>query len=244
MRAAPFLAHAMSARYKRRVDDALQCVQEFAQLVKNPYIAFSMGKDSTVALHLTRKIMPECKAIYIDANCAFPEAYELLEKTPNSEKFSTQEDFLDIFERMGGVDGGRELEKETMQSTVITPVKKLVSMGYDGQILGLRADENHGRNMNFRLRGKIYWHKGYGVHICQPIADWSNNDVWGYIFSNKIEYCKVYDKMWDLPIEQQRTSYWAGETARRQGRWIWLRQNYPDLFAVLCTRFPEAGRYT
>jgi 3'-phosphoadenosine 5'-phosphosulfate sulfotransferase (PAPS reductase)/FAD synthetase len=226
------------------VDNALSRIIEFSRLTKNPYIAFSMGKDSTVALHLTRKIIPNCKAIYIDANCAFPEAYQLLENTPNAEKFPAQEDFLDTLERMGGVHGGRELENETMRTTVTYPVKQLVSMGYDGQVVGLRADENRGRFMNFKVHGAVYYHNGYGAYTCQPIADWSYDDVWAYIFSNGIDYCKTYDKMWELPREWQRISYWAGETARRYGRWAWLRINYPDLFSVLLQRFPDASNYT
>lgn len=241
---APFMAHALSTRHKRKVDKAILRIQEFSELVKRPYIAFSMGKDSTVTLHLTRIVIPQCKAIYIDANCAFPEVYELLARTPNTEKYPATEDFLDTLERMGGVDGGRELENETMRTTVIHPIKQLAALGYDGQVVGLRAEENHGRFTNFKVHGAVYFHRGYRIYTCQPIGDWSYDDVWAYIFSNNIEYCKTYDKMWHLPRDWQRISYWAGETARRYGRWAWLRQNYPDLFSTLYQRFPNASRYT
>lgn len=238
------LLHSKNKRYRRHVEQALERISQWSSLIEQPYIAFSMGKDSTVALHLTRTILPGCIAIYIDADCAFPEAYELLRATPNALSFPAQESFLDTLERMGGVDGGRELENETMRTTVTHPLAQLRKLGYDGHIVGLRAEENRGRVMNLRKRGFIYHHAGYDMMVCQPIADWSYDDVWAYIFSNDIEYCKTYDKMWHMPREWQRISYWAGETARRWGRWSWLRQNYPDLFDKLVSRFPEAGRYT
>jgi 3'-phosphoadenosine 5'-phosphosulfate sulfotransferase (PAPS reductase)/FAD synthetase len=124
-----------------------------------------MGKDSTVALHITRQVRPGCVAIYIDADCAFPEAYDLLRATPNAITFLADEPFLDTLERMGGVDGGRELENETMRTTVIRPLKRLRELGYDGHVVGLRAEENRGRYMNFKVHGAVYHHNGYGMYV-------------------------------------------------------------------------------
>ena len=238
------LAHATTRAYHQRVSDALDRILRWNELVIQPYIAFSAGKDSTVSLHLTRQVISDCVAIYIDAGCAFPEATDLLHATPNVLTFAADEPFLDTLERMGGVDGGRELENETMRTTVIHPLARLRSEGYDGHVVGLRAEENRGRDMNFKIHGAIYYHSGYAMWVCQPIVDWSYDDVWAYIFSNGIEYCKTYDKMWHMPREWQRISYWAGETGRRYGRWAWLRQNYPELFDKLVSRFPNAARYT
>ena len=33
-------------------------------------------------------------------------------------------------------------------------------------------------------------------HILNPIIDWTNADVWNFIRSNDLEYCKLYDEGW------------------------------------------------
>ena len=34
-------------------------------------------------------------------------------------------------------------------------------------------------------------------HICNPIIDWSDEDVWHYIKGKNLPYCELYDKGWD-----------------------------------------------
>jgi len=69
-------------------------------------------------------------------------------------------------------------------------------------------------------------------------------DVWAYIVSTGADYNAAYDAMEGIPWRERRISYWAGETNRGLGRWSWLRARYPDLWAKLCERFPDAVRFT
>ena len=68
---------------------------------------------------------------------------------------------------------------------------------------GLHIDESPMRRLGL-LRDKCYkditWGKNSGVNygkghgiVFYPIFDWSVYDVWYYIFSNKIPYCKLYN---------------------------------------------------
>jgi 3'-phosphoadenosine 5'-phosphosulfate sulfotransferase (PAPS reductase)/FAD synthetase len=154
------------------------------------------------------------------------------------------EPLLETFQRFGGFEGGKALERETMRTTVYEPIRKLIQeYGFDGCCYGLRAAESHGRAMNAKTRGAVFQYKRDGLWACQPIHDWQYNDVWAYIVANDVPYCGVYDRMWDMPEEDQRLSYWAGETKRRWGRWAWLKRNYPDLFNRLARTFPEVRGY-
>jgi len=132
-----------------------------------------------------------------------------------------------------------------MRTTVWNPIKRLVAeYGFDGVCYGLRAEENPAtRGQLARYRGAVFQYKRDGLWACQPIHDWTYNDVWAYIVTEKLPYCGVYDRMWDMPEEDQRLSYWAGETKRRWGRWAWLKRNYPDLFNRFAAEFPEARNY-
>lgn len=238
-----FVLHGKTPVFSRRVKAAEQRVSDWLDIVDNPYIAFSTGKDSTCVLNLVRQQAANTTAVYFDADSSFPESKQTVQKTDSLIAFPTDEPILDTLVRHG-LDGGAGLERATMQSTVWGPIKRLVeTYHFDGVALGLRAQEAYGRKMNAYVRGSIYQYKRDGLWACQPIWDWSYNDVWAYIVTNNLDYCGVYDRMWDMPEEDQRLSYWAGETKRRWGRYAWLRRNYPELFNQLAARLPEVRAY-
>ncbi len=243
-RRARFLAHAALPACARRVARAETRVAEWLACVRNPYIAVSSGKDSTVILDLVRRQRPETPALYIDADCSFPETIAWLDATPNLIRFPADEPFLDTLARHG-LEGGADLDRATMQSTVWGPIRRLVAeYAFDGVCYGLRAEESRQRRLHAHTRGALFQYKRDGLWACQPIWDWRYDDVWAYIVQRNLPYCGVYDRMWDMPEEDQRLSYWAGETKRRWGRYAWLRRNYPALFNQLAARIPEAARYT
>jgi 3'-phosphoadenosine 5'-phosphosulfate sulfotransferase (PAPS reductase)/FAD synthetase len=229
--------------YKWRVEQARQRIAMWLKKVENPYIAFSTGKDSTCLLQLVREQASDIPAVYFDADCAFLESYEMLGKTENVISYKTDESLLATFHRLG-FESSR-LEYETMQTTVWGPVKRLVAeYGFDGVAYGLRSEENpRARGALAQYRGAVFQYKRDGLWACQPIHDWLYDDVWAFIVSNSLPYCAVYDKLWDAPEEDQRLSYWGGETKRHWGRWAWLKRNYLDLFNRFAAEFPEVRCY-
>lgn len=238
-----FKLHAQTAGFSRRMGLARQRIGEWLPLVERPYVAFSTGKDSTVTLALVREQVPDTPAVYLDADSSFPESREMLRRTENVVVYETDEPILDTLERHG-LDGGVDLDRATMQSTVWGPIQRLVAeYAFDGVALGLRTEESHGRRMNAYVRGSVYQYRRDGLWACQPLWDWSYNDVWAAIVTLELDYCGVYDRMWDMPEADQRLSYWAGETKRRWGRYAWLKRNYPELFNELAARIPEARAY-
>lgn len=239
-----FQLWAQTRQHQYRVRKAQERIEQWLDRIKNPYIAFSTGKDSTCILNLVREQRPITPAVYFDADCAYPESKETLAQTENTIIFPTQESLLDTFRRFGGFEGGKALERETMRTTVYEPIKRLIEVyAFDGVCYGLRAQESHGRKMNAQIRGAIFQYKRDRLWGCQPIHDWLYDDVWAYIVSQKISYCTVYDKMWDMPEADQRLSYWAGETKRRWGRWAWLKRNYLELFNRFAAQFPEVRNF-
>lgn len=238
-----FTLHSRLPAYRHRVARAFSTTREWLELCQKPYIAFSGGKDSTVILHITRQLAPDTPAIYLDADNCFPEVSDLIDQTPNCTRYPTSEPFLATLKRFG-LDGGKDLDRQTMKSTVYEPVRKLIDeYGYDGCIYGIRAEESHGRRKSVQVHKEIFFAKGYGVWQCQPIGWWLYRDIWTYIVSNNVPYAGTYDKMWDMPPDDQRVSYWAGETKRRYGRYAWLKRTYPDLWNKLCQELPEVRSY-
>lgn len=232
-------------QHQWHVRQAQDRISRWLEKVTHPYVAFSTGKDSLCTLHLVRQQAPHVPAVYFDADSAFPESKKMLKDTPHVIIFPALEPLLDTFRRLGGFEAGPDLERETMRTTVWEPIKRLIDQyGFDGVALGLRAEENpSSRGKLSDYRGAIFQYKRDGLWACQPIHDWVYNDVWAYIVSNHLQYCGVYDRLWDAPEEDQRLSYWAGETKRHWGRWAWLKRNYPDLFNEFAGEFPEVRNF-
>jgi 3'-phosphoadenosine 5'-phosphosulfate sulfotransferase (PAPS reductase)/FAD synthetase len=111
----------------------------------------------------------------------------------------------------------------------------------DGALLGLRAEESPGRNMNRVTHGTIYAHSD-GVLRCTPLADWRGLDVYGYLLSHGIEPLHVY-RCCGLAArpDKVRKSWWFPGAHVNYGATVWLRMYYPSLYHRLCELWPIAG---
>lgn len=238
-----FLLYGRLPIFQRTVQRAEQRVSEWLTKVTRPYVAYSGGKDSICILALVRaQTLPPVPAVYFDAQCTFPEVETLLAQDPYLLKYPADEPFLDTLTRCGL--SGQAVEEETMRTTVYGPIARLLAeYHFDGVCYGLRAEESRGRALNAYTRGAVFQYKRDGLWACQPIWDWTYMDVWAFIVSRNLSYCGTYDKLWDARQEDQRISYWAGETKRRYGRYAWLKRNYPSLWNQLVAAMPEASAY-
>jgi phosphoadenosine phosphosulfate reductase len=236
-----FEMHSHLPSFHRKVGRTQQMIREALSEMTAPYIALSTGNDSWVTAHMVWEERPTTPAVYFDAAAPFPESTEFLAYLAQDHPVLTwpTEPILDVFERLGGPTAPG-IDRATMEATVYTPIRALLYENhYDGVFLGLRGRECEGRANSIKFHGRIYRYKRDGVLRCLPLADWDYRDVWSYIVSRGLPYNRVYDKMWDMPIPDQRVSYWAGETKARWGRWVFLKRHYPDLWNAFSERFPE-----
>lgn len=242
-----FLLHAQLSQHIKQVGKARSLIAAALTQCQNPYIALSGGKDSLVAADLVWDQRPETPAVYYDAVCAFPETYALLDRLEEQGRPIIRwpcEPFLETLERLGGPDAPG-VENATMESTVYAPIRSLLAAyPFDGVFVGLRLEESRGRRMLTVARGQNFHNQRDGIWQCLPVAQFTYADIWAYIASNRLDYNRVYDKMEDLPERERRVSYWAGETNRHMGRWVWLKHHYPDLFNRFAERFPEVRWYS
>lgn len=65
------------------------------------YVAFSGGKDSTVLLHLVRKIYPDVTAVFVDTGLEYPELREFVKHTENVEIIRPSKTFLEVITECG-----------------------------------------------------------------------------------------------------------------------------------------------
>jgi len=226
--------------YQKRLKRARATISSALEKGARPYIAYSTGKDSTVMAHLVWEQAPDVPGVYFDADCAFPESTELIERESKKHtiiKFPTDA-LLDTLKEHGGP-MAKGIGERTMQSTVRKPLQQLrKKYNFDVSFIGLRADESDGRAKLIQSRGLLFQRKD-GTWECLPVGFFDFWDVWAYIISNGVDYNRAYDKMLDMPERNRRISYWAGETGVTFGRYSFLKRHYLDLYTKLCQEFPE-----
>ena len=64
--------------------------------VSGVYISFSGGKDSTVLLHIARKIYPDIKAVFVDTGLEFPEIRQFVKTYENVEIVRPKKTFKQV----------------------------------------------------------------------------------------------------------------------------------------------------
>ena len=65
------------------------------------YVSFSGGKDSTVLLHLVRRIYPHVKAVFFNTGIEFPEVISFVRSTPNVEWVKPKMKPAEVINRYG-----------------------------------------------------------------------------------------------------------------------------------------------
>lgn len=226
--------HSKMPSFKKKVDRSIEIIKQFLITTKNPYIAWSTGKDSTCCVGLVRKIK-NIPAVHLDNGVELPGTAETREKIDNVIHHVADTLFLDLMDQYGFE--AKELRKKNF-------VEQFEENNYfDGVILGLRADESRVRLHNAR-RGNIYKRKD-GMYVCCPILHWNIKDVFAYLIKENLPIHPHYLMDSQRPIEERRVGSFISSRNRGAalGRFVWIRQQYPELFAELSVRFPEIKKY-
>ena len=122
------------------------------------------------------------------------------------------------------------------------PIKKFQKdNNYDLSFIGLRKQESQARKFMLCKYGKYFFCKKYNINQAYPLSDWKTQDIFAYIFSNKLEKLlhPAYYKNKFKKSEKIRVSWYCDPTMFSSGHIRWLSFYYPELFNQLCIKFPE-----
>ncbi len=149
------------------------------------YLAYSGGKDSDTILELAKMSGVKFDAHY---NLTTVDPPELVRHIMKKREVKIERPEMNMW--------------QLIQKKGILPTRRmrfccdvLKERGGAGRfvITGIRAEESPKRA------------KRQMVHVCykdkrkkylHPIIDWKNEDIWEFLKSNNIEYCKLYDEGW------------------------------------------------
>src|SRR5690554_1734282 len=200
---------------KELESESIFVIREVAAQFERPVMLFSGGKDSIVMFHLARKAFHPAKVpfplLHIDTGHNFPETMEfrdeLMRKTGAN---------LIVGSVEASIKEGRVVEEKGVNASrnglqTVTLLDEISKGKFDAAMGGARRDEEKARakerffshrdefgqwdpkNQRPELWNLFNGRKGMGEHFrVFPISNWTEMDVWQYIYMENIELRSVY----------------------------------------------------
>ncbi|MGY0557238.1 sulfate adenylyltransferase subunit CysD [Lysobacter sp. A421] len=207
---APGLSH-----LDRLEAESIHILRELASEFQNPVMMYSVGKDSSVLLHLLVKAFhparPPIPLLHVDTGWKFREMIAFRDRRVREAGIElhvhTNPD--GVAQGIGPISHGATVHTDVMKTQALK--QALDKWGFDAAIGGARRDEEKSRAkeriFSFRNR-QHYWdpknqrpelwnlyntriHKGESVRVF-PISNWTELDVWLYIFRENIPVPSLY----------------------------------------------------
>ena len=187
-------------------------------------IASSFGAEDVVLMDLALKVRPDVKVFTLDTGRLHEDTYSVMEEvrkkygkelvvySPDTKALQELSEQKGFFSFKESVDNRREcciIRK-------VEPLRRALSV-LDAWVTGLR------RNQSTTRVGlpKVEWDEGNGLFKLNPLADWSEEEIWAYIKENDIPYNKLHDKGFpSIGCEPCTRAIEPGENVRA-GRWWW-----------------------
>lgn len=205
----------ISAILKELENESIEILRETASGFKKPVMMYSIGKDSSVLLHLALKAFYPAPIpfplLHIDTTWKFKEMISFRNRIAAETKSQ-----LIVHTNQEGVQSG--INPFNTNASEYTRVMKTVALrqaldmhGFDAAIGGSRRDEEKsrakerifsvrdpGHRWNPREQRPELW-RTYNTRLAPeqtmrvfPISDWTEADIWHYILQERIEVNPLY----------------------------------------------------
>ena len=210
MTAVPRLSH-----LDRLEAESIHILREVAAEFRNPVMLYSVGKDSSVLLHLLVKAFaparPPIPLLHVDTGWKFREmiAFRDRRAAETGVLLHTYTNAEGKAQGIGPVTHGATVHTDIMKTQALK--QALDQWAFDAAIGGARRDEEKSRakervfsfrNAQHRWDPKTQrpelWdlynariHKGESIRVF-PISNWTELDIWQYIMNEGIEIVPLY----------------------------------------------------
>jgi phosphoadenosine phosphosulfate reductase len=158
----------------------------------NIALACSFQKEESVLLEYLFQADPQARVFALDTDLLFPETYELL-STVEARYSTTIERWRGPSLQEQAAEHGEELW--TRDPSLCCAIRKIGPLkqglaGLDAWITGIRRDQSPAR-ANAK---KVEWDEQFGLVKVNPLADWSDKDVWREVHKLGLPYHPLHDQ--------------------------------------------------
>ena len=191
----------------------------------NVALASSFGAEDVVLIDILWRLDPKFRVFSLDTGRLHEETYEVMEEIREKYGIAIKSYFPDAakvekLEWERGLYSFRrsvEARKECCGIRKVEPLNRALS-GLRAWITGLRRDQGMTRTET----DKIEIDQAHGSMVkLNPLADWSEKQVWDYIHENKVPYNKLHDRGFpSIGCSPCTRAIKFGEDIRA-GRWWW-----------------------
>lgn len=215
MSATPKLSKQRLSHLKQLEAESIHIMREVVAEFNNPVMLYSIGKDSSVMLHLAKKAFfpapPPFKLLHVDTTWKFKDMIKFRAK-------AVAESGMELITHINPDGVAMNISPFTHGSKIHTDIMKtqglkqaLDQYGFDAAFGGARRDEEGSRAKEriFSFRSKEHrwdpknqrpelWNlfntrinKGESIRVF-PISNWTELDVWQYIYMEHIDIVPLY----------------------------------------------------
>ena len=195
--------------------ESIHIIREVASEFENPVMLYSIGKDSAVMLHLALKAFSPgklpFKLLHVDTTWKFKEMIKFRDEIAKKYDLDLLVHINDegVKNNIGPITHGSKLHTDVMKTQALK--QALNKYKFDAAFGGARRDEEKSRAKEriFSFRDENHhwdpknqrpelWNlyntkidKGESVRVF-PLSNWTELDVWQYIYEEKIEIVPLY----------------------------------------------------
>jgi phosphoadenosine phosphosulfate reductase len=170
-------------------------------------MACSFQKEESVLIDMLMRIEPSARVFTIDTGVLFPETYEVWRKV--EDRYGLRVEVVDATPP----NGTPWSASNCCGSRKVDALREALA-GADAWITGIRREQSPTRADAQPLE----WDDARGVWKFNPLADWSDGDVWTYVHEHDLPYHPLHDRGYEsigcapctLP-GNGRDGRWAGQ---------------------------------
>ena len=177
------------------------------------YVACSFQKEASVIMDMLLKIEPRARFFTLDTGVLFPETHATWRRL--EERYGVKVDVYDA----ANPTGLPWTAQNCCSDRKVTAVRQALA-DVDAWVTGLRREQSEERAGT----PKIHLDEKHGLWKVNPLADWTEKDVWRYISEHEVPYNELHDRGYEsigcVPCTQPgrgRDGRWAGTDKKECG---------------------------
>jgi phosphoadenosine phosphosulfate reductase len=188
-------------------------------------VACSFQKEASVILDLLMRFAPDVRVFTLDTHVLFGETYATWKRVEAHYGIEIAAWSGPSLQRQAALHGDKLWERDPDACCGLRKVAPLRAAlrDVDAWVSGVRREQSASRAGT----RKLAWEPKHERWKANPLADWTERDVWGYLVENDVPYHPLHDQGY----ASIGCTHCTRPGAAREGRWAGLEKTECGLHA-------------